>query len=420
MEIPRRLAFLLLLATSLLSIFVSGIYSSYAPNSDHHLQLIVTTAILLVLIGISGKLLYYQHALKAAKLNLDEAQQLAGLGSLEWDIATGKTYWSDNCFRLFNLAIHVPAPDMEAYFNLVHPGDRPMLRTATQDALRYGSCYEVRCRLANDPENRTYLSRGKVITNESGKAITLIGSVQDITHKVHREQIREELVKQKDLFISRLGHDLKTPLTPLITLLPLLQSRSTDHRQKELLGLCINSATHINELVIKTLRLARLASDADTPLHHSSIIISAAAEAAAVALRRNGQHPFSNLIPHYLTVVGNQQELEELFEQIFSNAQKFSPHGAPITVTASHDERANIVTIQVQDNGIGLLPEEQEHIFEDFYKADTSRHSLESSGLGLTICRRIVEHHGGRIVASSPGKNGGTVISFTLKAGGQV
>jgi signal transduction histidine kinase len=423
MNISLRLASLFLCATLLLSTLVFGLISNYHRDSNHHLQLAFSTCALLILIGISGKLLHYQHELHAAKQNLDEAQQLAAIGSWEWDITSGKTYWSDNCYRLFNLAPSATAPGQDELLQLIHPDDRNTVKEATRQATHYGSCYEVRYRLANDPENKTYLSRGKLVPNAAGNAALLVGSVQDITHKVRREQLREELVKQKDLFISKLGHDLKTPLTPLVTLLPLIQSRSDEPRQKELLQLCINSASHINELVVKTLRLARLSSDADSSFRSGVIDLVPVINSAISALAHKSaakQIHIQNSVPPDLTVFGNQSELTELFEQIIDNAIKYSPTDSQIQISATLDQQANIATIDVNDNGIGLLPEEQEHIFEDFFKADTSRHSLESSGLGLAICQRIIENHGGSISAHSPGKNCGTTISFTLKSGGHV
>jgi signal transduction histidine kinase len=123
-----------------------------------------------------------------------------------------------------------------------------------------------------------------------------------------------------------------------------------------------------------------------------------------------------NLIPLQLTVKGNLVELEELFSQLISNAAKFSPKDSTLTIEAACNNC--VVTVAFKDDGIGLLPEELCYIFDDFYKADHSRHLLNSSGLGLTISRRIVENHGGRITASSPGKMCGTTIQFTLESGG--
>ena len=73
------------------------------------------------------------------------------------------------------------------------------------------------------------------------------------------------------------------------------------------------------------------------------------------------------------------------------------------------------VMISIKDNGIGMTKEHIDHIFEEFYKADPSRHNLGSNGLGLSISKKIIENHGGKIWAESPGLGKGSVFYFTLK-----
>jgi len=73
--------------------------------------------------------------------------------------------------------------------------------------------------------------------------------------------------------------------------------------------------------------------------------------------------------------------------------------------------------VSVKDNGIGMKEEQANHVFDEFYKADSSRHNLDSSGLGLSIVKRIVENHGGQVWVESPGENKGSIFSFSLPTG---
>lgn len=419
MNVPKRIIVLFLFSAFLISSGVSLFVQSLDHASGQRLPQIASLALVLLFIAIAGKLLHYQQALSRAKQNLDEAQQLAGLGSWERDLFTGRGYWSDNHYRLFNMYPRSIAPEMEEFFLMIHAEDRQQVRETVKEAIGSSGSYEIKYRLDGDIGNRIFLSRGKVLHDDAGGAATLIGTIQDITHKQRRDQFREGLLKQKDLFIDRLGHDLKTPLTPLVALLPLIRSRTEDQRQQELLDLCINSVNNINDLVAKTLQLARLTSSADVISGCVNVQLSAVADSAIASLAEivaSRQLTIEHSIHSDVTVRGNRGELEELFRQLFSNAVKFSSPGSRVNAEASCDN--GVVTAVVKDNGIGLLAEERLHIFDDFYKADSSRHQLGSSGLGLTICRRIVENHGGRISASSPGRDGGTTISFTLDAGG--
>jgi signal transduction histidine kinase len=419
MNVSRRIVALFFISAFLLGSGVSFFVQLIFHTPGRHLPQVIGLIFVLMFIAIAGKLLHYQQALNRAKQNLDEAQQLAGLGSWERDLATGKGYWSDNHYRLFNLSPRTVAPNMEEFFMMIHEEDRQQARETVMEAICSNGSYEIKYRMDGDAGNRIFLSRGKVRHNDSGEPATLIGTIQDITHKHRRDQFREGLLKQKDLFISRLGHDLKTPLTPLVALLPLIRSRTEESRQQELLDLCINNVNHIKDLVAKTLQLARLTSSDDVASGRFDLQLSVSVDSSVSRLAeifRNHGIAIEHSIPSDMTVRGNREELEELFTQLFSNAVKFSPPGSRVTVEAACEN--GFVVVVVRDNGIGLLPEELPHIFDDFYKADHSRHVLGSSGLGLTICRRIVENHGGRISASSPGRDGGTAISFTLEAGG--
>ena len=107
--------------------------------------------------------------------------------------------------------------------------------------------------------------------------------------------------------------------------------------------------------------------------------------------------------------------MNELLDNIINNAIKYTPGGGKITVKAR--KLNGEVEVSIHDTGIGMTKEQIKHIFEEFYKADKSRHDVDSSGLGLSICKKIVEGHGGRIWAESPGLGKGSTFYFTLPAG---
>jgi signal transduction histidine kinase len=104
--------------------------------------------------------------------------------------------------------------------------------------------------------------------------------------------------------------------------------------------------------------------------------------------------------------------IEELFDNIFNNSVKYSGDSGKIILDAVEND--HFITILIKDDGIGMNKEHINHIFDEFYKADESRHDFDSSGLGMPICKRIVEKHGGKIWVESKGINKGTTVSFTL------
>jgi signal transduction histidine kinase/sensor domain CHASE-containing protein len=388
---------------------------------QQHNQLHGGAGMLFVLffVGAMAQLVRYQQTLRRATTNLDEAQQLAKMGSWEREIGTGAGYWSENCFRLFHLAPRRQAPNLEELFTLIHTEDRQRVREHLLAAMANGHKYEIEFRLAHDNGQRVFRSIGTPVCDDAGKPVRLIGSVQDITEKLQQEQAKDQLLQQKEMFITRLSHDIKTPLTPLVALLPQIRRKVTDERLAGMLDLCLDSVNHIKSLVVKTIKLARFSSPAQQQLAELSLLplrelVTDYLRKRSDLLTRAAVHTDVDIDPA-ITVMADQLELEEVFYNLITNAVKYAPNGSLIAITAERD--AGMVTVRVRDNGSGLAPDELDHIFDEFFKADQSRHELDSSGLGLSICKRIIENHGGRIWAESAGKGHGATICFTLAAG---
>ncbi len=225
----------------------------------------------------------------------------------------------------------------------------------------------------------------------------------------------EKLLKNKDEFISQLGHDIKTPLTPLLSLLPIIEKKETDPELKELLNVCIRNSGYIKHLVVSTLKLARLNSnDAVFDIKEISlldIVDSIFSEYRAVFDKRD--IAIENGINEKTIVLADYMRLKEVIDHLITNAIKFMEDGGRLTIFAEEND-CRFTTISVRDTGIGLDEKAKSHLFEELYKADQSRHELDSSGLGLVICKRIIEKHGGKIWVKSPGERKGTTFYFTI------
>jgi len=224
----------------------------------------------------------------------------------------------------------------------------------------------------------------------------------------------KKLLKQKDEFINQLGHDLKNPLSPITNLLPLIKEKVNDPQTQDQLNIIMRNVDFMKNLVIKTIELAKLNSP-NTEFFLNDINLS---EEINNSIEKN-----KTILEFYnINIVKNINEninlnvdklrLSELFDNVITNAVKYSPKDGSITFNA--EDEGKFVKISIKDSGIGLSQQQKEHIFDEFYKVDKSRHDFESSGLGLTICKRIVEKHGGKIWAESLGKLKGTTIYFTL------
>lgn len=239
----------------------------------------------------------------------------------------------------------------------------------------------------------------------------LEGRVHDRTKEV------EKLLKQKDEFINQLGHDLKNPLGPLINLIPLLEEKETDAAKKEMLTVLHRNADYMKNLVVKTLELAML----NSPNTRFSIEelhlfdeVNQIINNKKILFDDNNVKIVNNIDRSFL-IKADRLRLEELLTNIFENSVKYCRKDCKITIGATRTDA--FVTISIVDTGIGMTEEEVDRIFDEFYKADSARHDIQNTGLGMSICKRIVEKHGGRIWVESPGPGEGTTVYFTLPAG---
>ncbi len=267
----------------------------------------------------------------------------------------------------------------------------------------------------NNRESRFVSITASPLYDRCGKQVGSIQSVRDVTENRHvnQEKSRLELQLQHSRMMQsvmvQLGHDLKTPLTPLTTLLPIFSKQINDPQLKRLVDICSENALQISELIDKTLNLASL-STMLTSAEHKNIVLTYALDALLAS--SFGDVSCQNAIAPDIVIQAVPDQLNKLFANLISNAINYSPPAGIVRITAEQTETD--VTIAVRDEGIGLVPEHLERIFDEFYKVDESRHELARSGLGLSICRRIVLNHQGKIWAESPGTGKGTTIFFTL------
>jgi PAS domain S-box-containing protein len=224
----------------------------------------------------------------------------------------------------------------------------------------------------------------------------------------------EKLLLQKDEFVGQLGHDLKNPLNPLVNLLPVLEKREHDPETKKIFEVLNRNVNHMRNLVFNTIELARLkSSNVKLNIEDTNLLdeINSVIKMNNLLYEKNNIE-IENKAGKNIIVMTDKLRLTELFDNLISNSVKYSPDGGTITIDAKQDK--DFVTVSIKDTGKGMTEEQLSHMFDEFYKADEARHDFDSSGLGLPICKRIVEKHGGKIWAKSKGEGKGTTMFFTL------
>ncbi len=224
----------------------------------------------------------------------------------------------------------------------------------------------------------------------------------------------QNLLQKRTELITQIGHDLKTPLTSILALLSYIGKKEQDRNLLEYIEVVIEDAKRMKHLIASTLDLLYYESGHHVNPKITSNLLSAVTRAVESEHLQIAKKEIRIIVQVSDTISIGMPDahLEAICSNLITNAVKYSPDNESITITA--DIESEYLSFVVADTGIGLSSEEIPRIFEEFYKADSSRHDGESHGLGLSIIKRIVESYSGTIRAYSEGKGKGTVFTVNF------
>ena len=220
--------------------------------------------------------------------------------------------------------------------------------------------------------------------------------------------------RAKDEMVSLVSHELRTPLASLLGFTELLYSREfSEVQRRQYLGVMLREGRRLTDLINDVLHIQRLeAGHQDLSLEPADLeaLIQRAVNAAGVDVLRPIQVRTSGTLP--LAMIDTDAILQVL-SNFLANARKYSPDGGDILVTTNLV--GGMIAIDIQDGGLGLPPDELPKLFATFYRVESGdRRLIKGTGLGLAINRRIIEAHGGEVVAYSDGPGRGSRFQFTV------
>lgn|GEM_PF-2285206 len=256
----------------------------------------------------------------------------------------------------------------------------------------------------------TFLTLGRVYRRSTERILA-----QEQSQRLAEAQIAalQELNRLKDEFVSTVSHELRNPLTYLMSGSELLQAGILPPKQQEVIREIARTADTMSRIVEDLLDLSRLGTGRfrleREPVDLRALIRRVVHSIETGALR----HRFRVLLPQALPAVpADPVRIEQVLLNLLTNAVRYSPAGGTITVSARL--MADAVEVAVQDQGIGIPADKLERIFETFYRVESPQvRSVRGSGLGLAVCKALVEAHGGRIWVESQ-EGIGSTFSFTL------
>jgi two-component system sensor histidine kinase KdpD len=239
--------------------------------------------------------------------------------------------------------------------------------------------------------------------------------------EAHESRLKAETEKLRSTLLSSVSHDLRTPLAVIAgassSLLKSEGSMSVDTR-RELLATIVEESQRLSRLVENLLNMTRLESGVQQVHKEWHVVEDVVGSAIREVSRQIGDRTIETQVPSALPLVPLDAVLvEQVLINLLENAAKYSSPGTPITISARAEAKSLIM--EVGDRGPGLQPGDERRIFEKFFRSATTRPQPRGAGLGLAICRAIVEAHEGRIWAQNRTDGPGAVFRFSLPIVGQ-
>ena len=256
--------------------------------------------------------------------------------------------------------------------------------------------------------------------NVEGELEGIFVIASDVTEQVFARneldglrEAAETANRAKDEFLAMLGHELRNPLSPILTALQLMKLRGGGglERERTVIERQVSHLTRLVDDLLDVSRIARGKVELKEELVEIAEVVAKAIEIATPLLDQRA-HALDVDVPRTLWVRGDEIRLNQVVSNLLTNAAKYTPPGGRITVRAT-EERSDIV-IRVRDTGIGIAPDVLPRVFDLFVQ---ERQAIDRSqgglGLGLTIVRNLVERHGGTVSAHSDGP--GTGSEFVIR-----
>ncbi|MGV3723179.1 MAG: MASE1 domain-containing protein [Actinomycetota bacterium] len=345
------------------------------------------------------------------------ALEAGAVGVFDWNIRTGKVFWSDNMFAIHHTTPAAGERTFDSFMGGVHPEDRGEVARVVSRSLESGERYEMEYRGVTDAGQISWFAaRGQVLKDGSGTPERMIGVCTDVTERKQLEESLRTADRQKDEFVAMLAHELRNPLAPIRNAAKLLQFAGAHGVAGRQLEVIERQAAHMARLLDDLLDVSRITRGKVT-LRMSTIdlgeaVVRAADDTRSVVERRRQQLTVS-CEDGRVFVQADPARLYQIASNLLQNASKYTEAGGSIRVTleASPDQ----AVLRVADTGIGIEPSFLPRIFELFSQDHTSAARWEGGlGIGLTMVKSLVEMHDGSITALSEGKGKGSEFVVRL------
>lgn len=363
-----------------------------------------------------------KRQLKFHEQVIKEAQRLAQFGTWQYDLQTQDVIWSEEVYDIFQVAYDTKI-DFDLYSSILHPDDLQRVIASIEEAVSKNTSYDIVHRIVvGNGEVRHIAGTGKTILNSFGAPIKLIGSVQDITERIRKEEeLREakELSALKQEFLANMSHEIRTPMSSIIGFARLMLTGSLPEKETKYAELIYeageNLLTIINDILdfskveAGKLQIESTSFDLTKLVERAQRLYKERAEDKGLRILMNVQSNVPKII------VGDPTRFSQVLGNLISNAIKFTDKGfVEVAVSKMESGKESWLLVKVIDTGIGIQEDKLLKIFNSFEQAEgNTTRKYGGTGLGLAISRNLVDLMGGTLAVESDFGRGSS-FNFTI------
>jgi len=348
------------------------------------------------------------------------ATRSAEIGVWDWDVQQDQLAWDDRMYALYGIRREDFSGAYEAWVKGLHPDDVVRGNEEIQKALRSEKEFDTEFRvLWPDGQIRHIKAHALVVRDDNGRPLRMTGVNYDITGRKQAEEALRKKTEDLDRsnreleqFAYVASHDLQEPLRMVSSYMQLLARNyrgKLDQDADEFIAYAVDGAARMQRMINDLLEYSRLGTRGKpfAPTDTEEIL-KQALNNLQLAIEESTAVITHDPLP---TVMADDVQMIQLFQNLIGNAIKFRGEGPP-RVHVSAEQRGKEWVFSVRDNSIGIAPEYKDRVFLIFQRLH-GKEEYPGTGIGLSVCKKIVERHGGRIWVES-GVGDGSTFFFTI------
>lgn len=422
-------------------------YEANQPNIIAVAGVLVNLLLLFILIKInslSRRNRFLAERFRAEKDRYEIVSESTNDIIWEWNLLSDTVSFNKNFQTVTGTQLPVAGIPFEIWINHLHAADKDRVVQQMKALINGGKTFwsgEYRL-LKADGSIIYILDRGRIIHDAEGVPVSMVGSMINITERRQAEEVQrrfsEELEKTVQLrtvelqrsnedlerFAHIASHDLKEPVRKMLVFIDRLRTRhqTSSDEGATLLNKLARSASRLNEMIESILKFSTVSYESHKaePVDLNGIVQNVTDDLELIIVGKGAR-----IVAQTLPVIeGSPVLLHQLFYNLINNALKFAKAGVQLVINIEvktlQTDKGELVEITLSDNGIGFSQQEAGKIFQSFVRLH-SKDAYEGTGLGLALCKRIVERHGGNIEAIGiPNQGASFIIRLPKKQRGGI